>query len=187
MGWPEAARGTKPIPVFVRRLVASATALALASTLLPTCADSEDCIEPTEEDPCPTAFDVVEFCNNSQCTENTAPISCTPDLCPLTRGRAFSVPIAEFAGQLGGRDLIVQMSAGCSRQGSDPVLQVSIDGVPATASRLETQDVFSWDPFPAEPQSLEIFYDGEESIECVDLAMSFADAACKRRNPNCPL
>lgn len=48
-------------------------------------------------------------------------------------------------------------------------------------------DVFSWDPFPAQPQSLEIFYDGAEFIECAAITMTFADAACERENPNCPL
>lgn len=71
MGWPVTARGPRSIPIFVRRLVAGGAALAVASALLPTCTTPTDCGAPPEVDPCPAAFDVVDFCNNSQCTENT--------------------------------------------------------------------------------------------------------------------
>lgn len=185
MGRFEATRRDAALGAAARTVVASITVLVGASMLATSCSGLPACA--TEENPCPPTFDVVEFCGKDRCSEDGAPVACLGS-CDLKRGKVFSVPIGSFVEDLEGRSLLVSLAYGGCEGGGDAELQATIDGAPGKASRWGSGGhVFEWDPFPDEPNALELFYDGFANLECVSALIFFGDAACERDREPCPL
>lgn len=177
-----------------------AALLAVAAPLLGAtagCRVSDDWDCPAYESPCPARFDVRTFCNATQaCTLNGTALATLDGAPQITSGDTLSIPIADFAAELGGHDLFLMP---VSVEIADPYAYPDVctfttarlDGVAATTClrpnpvRLYASSPsasFRWAPFPAHPQVLEISY-VEDLIFAQTYWFWFEDGACEDANP----
>lgn len=177
-----------------------AALLAVAAPLLGASAgcrvtDDWDC--PVYESPCAARFDVRIFCNTTQaCTLNGAPLATLDGAPQITSGDTLSIPIADFAAELGGHDLfLMPVNVHIGDPYAYPEVcsftTARLDGVAAgtcvhpNSMRYEAwgpSASFRWEPFPAQPQVLEISY-VEDLVFAQTYWFRFEDGACEDANP----
>lgn len=143
-----------------------------------------DC--PEFESPCPEPLDLGEMCDqNGGCTTDGAPADCFRSKgCFLEEGQLLSIPVADVADSLPGQDLMLTLANGCDFSDHEAAeFAVALDGVSATPFSLGSRTVFRWDPFPDDPQLLEITYGTPSGTDCADVSLLFLDAVCESENP----
>lgn len=143
-----------------------------------------DC--PDFESPCPEPLDLGEICDQSGgCTADGAPADCFRSKgCFLEEGQVLSIPVAEVAGSLPGKDLKLSLVNGCEFSDHEAAdFAVALDGVAGAPFSLGSRTVFRWDPFPEDPQQLDVTYGSATGTDCFDVRLSFIDAVCESENP----
>lgn len=159
--------------MLVKRPLAIACLGLLSAALVVACASGPpDCV--LAPDPCPEALDLAVYCGSDRCTASGEPVDCTSSLCRLTPPiTGLTIPVAQIAADLRGRDLRLEAANGCDRS----QFAASLDGQSSDITDVAGYSLFRWDPFPSNPQVLELTYASSEVTPC-SLGLRFVDGDC---------
>lgn len=134
--------------------------------------------------PCPAPYPVGAFCATGDCELGGVAGVCAEGSCELGLGQTLTVPIAAFAGRLGGiPDLRLSYGGDCPTCVADPEkATASLDGIPGKhVAHGPGGAVLVWRPFLTAPAVLQIRRD--DGSPSARVYLQFQDAACEDANP----
>jgi hypothetical protein len=155
-----------------RAPVVVGSGLVGAALVLVCCASGPpDCV--LGPDPCPDRLDLAAYCGSDRCTASAEPVDCTSGRCQLTPVTGLTIPLAQIAGDIRGRDLMLDAGDGCL----SGEFAASLDGQAGELTDVNARSLFRWNPLPSDPQLLELTYHGAGATHC-SLGLQLVDGDC---------